>query len=68
MDGFEVLRRLRERPETRAVPVIAVSANAMPTDIDAAARAGFSDYVVKPLDMARLLAAVDRVLNSSARA
>ena len=65
MDGFEVLRRLRQQPQNRSVPVIAVSANAMPTDIDEAARAGFSDYVVKPLDMARLLASVDRILDSS---
>jgi CheY-like chemotaxis protein len=62
MDGFEVLRRLREQPATRRTPVIAVSANAMQSDIDDARRAGFDDYVTKPLDMQRLLAVVDTVL------
>ncbi|HSW07540.1 PAS-domain containing protein [Aquabacterium sp.] len=62
IDGFEVLRRLREQPATRDIPVVAVSANAMPTDIEAAEQAGFIDYVVKPLDMKRLLGVVDRVL------
>jgi PAS domain S-box-containing protein len=51
MSGFEVLRRLRDQPATRDVPVIAVSANAMQGDIDAARRAGFTDYLTKPLDM-----------------
>jgi len=62
MDGFEVLRRLRQQPATERTPVIAVSANAMQSDIDDARRAGFDDYVTKPLDMHRLLAVVDTVL------
>jgi PAS domain S-box-containing protein len=62
MDGFEVLRRLRQHPATRAVPVVAVSANAMHSDIEQARQAGFADYVTKPLELARLLAVVDRVL------
>jgi PAS domain S-box-containing protein len=62
MDGFEVLRRLREQPAMRDVPVIAVSANAMQSDIEQARRAGFTDYVTKPLDMPLLLARVDRAL------
>jgi PAS domain S-box-containing protein len=62
MSGFEVLRRLREQPALRDVPVIAVSANAMPSDIEEAARAGFDDYLTKPLDMKRLLERVDRAL------
>jgi PAS domain S-box-containing protein len=62
MDGFEVMRRLRQQPGTCHVPVIAVSANAMQSDIDEAARAGFAEYLTKPLDLAQLLAAVDRTL------
>ncbi|MBL8350511.1 MAG: PAS-domain containing protein [Burkholderiaceae bacterium] len=61
-DGFEVLRRLRELPALRYTPVIAVSANAMPDDLAAARRAGFADYLTKPLEMNRLLALVDRAL------
>ncbi len=63
MDGFEVLRRLRAHPATREIPVVAVSANAMPADIDAARRAGFDDYLTKPLELPRLLEQVDRRLN-----
>ena len=62
IDGYEVLRRLRADPATRAIPVVAVSANALPSDLDPAASAGFADYVTKPLDLQRLLAVVDRLL------
>jgi PAS domain S-box-containing protein len=50
LDGHEVLRRLRAAPATAGIPVIALSANAMPEDIDRALRAGMADYWTKPLD------------------
>ena len=62
IDGFEVLARLRADRRTAAVPVVAVSANAMPADRERAARAGFDEYVTKPIDMAQLLAVLDRWL------
>ena len=62
MDGFEVLKRLRAAPATRHVPVVAVSANAMPADRQKAAEAGFIDYITKPIDLPLLLATVDRLL------
>ena len=62
MDGFEVLRRLRAAPATKHMPVVAVSANAMPADRQRAADAGFIDYVTKPIDLPLLLATVDRLL------
>ena len=65
MDGYEVLRRLRQMPATRGVPVIAVSANAMPDDLEQAREAGFDDYVTKPLDLPLLLAALDKALPRS---
>jgi PAS domain S-box-containing protein len=43
-------------------PVVAVSANAMPADIEAARTAGFADYLTKPLDLERLHATVRRLL------
>jgi hypothetical protein len=58
-DGFEVLRRLREMPATAATPCIALSANAMPQDIERALRAGMSEYWTKPLDLQAFLAALD---------
>jgi len=62
IDGFEVQRRLRSDPATCSIPVVAVSANAMPGDLAEAEAAGFADYVTKPLDLQRLLAVVDRIL------
>ncbi len=62
IDGFEVLRRLRAEPGTASIPVVAVSANAMPSDRERAAVAGFAEYVTKPIDLAGLLLVVDRWL------
>ncbi len=62
---FEVLRQLREQPALQRIPVVAVSANAMPDDLEDARRAGFADYLTKPVDMQRLLAVVDRALGGS---
>ena len=62
IDGFEVLMRLRASAATRDIPVVAVSANAMPADREKATRAGFVDYITKPIDLPVLLATVDRLL------
>jgi hypothetical protein len=62
MMGDEVLRQLRQQPETRNVPSVAVSANAMPHDIEAALAAGFVDYWTKPLDVTHFLRGIDRLL------
>jgi CheY-like chemotaxis protein len=62
MDGYEVLRRLRAEPTSRSVPVIAVSANAMPSDVERGMAAGFADYLTKPIDMSRLIASVEAAL------
>lgn len=59
IDGFEVLKRLRNDAATREIPVIAVSANAMPKDIENGLVAGFDDYVTKPINVKEFLHAVD---------
>jgi PAS domain S-box-containing protein len=64
IDGFEVLRRLRSQPATRRIPVVAVSANAMKSDIEEAMRAGFDAYLTKPLDLPRLLSQIDSMLKT----
>jgi PAS domain S-box-containing protein len=64
IDGYEVLRRLRAEPLTCATTVIAISANAMPDDIQRGLDAGFDDYLTKPLDQLQLLAVVARALGS----
>ncbi len=62
-DGYEVLRRLRADARTAHIPVIAVSANAMPSDLQHADAVGFADYLTKPLDLSVLLAAVAKVID-----
>lgn len=62
MDGYEVLRELRKREATVNTPVLAISANAMPKDIEKGMAAGFDEYITKPIDVKQLLNAVEAVL------
>lgn len=55
LDGWEATRRLKAGPETRAIPVIAISAHAMDGDREKALAAGCDDYDTKPVSLARLL-------------
>ena len=61
MDGYAVMRCLREDPATQGIPVIAVSANAMPHDLERSRSAGFVSYVTKPIDVGQLLRKVDEL-------
>jgi len=63
MDGFEVLQQLRANEKMSNMPIIAVSANAMPNDIDKGLKAGFNSYITKPINISELLDAVDDALN-----
>lgn len=63
MSGFEVLEMLKKRKTTCNTPVIAISANAMPKDIERGIEAGFDDYITKPINIKKLLSAVDDSLN-----
>lgn len=60
MDGTEALRLIREIPDVKQVPVVAVTAFAMDDDRDRAFRAGFDGYVEKPISVRGLL---DQVRN-----
>ena len=62
MDGFEALRRLQNDPSTQATPVIAITANATPRDIERGRAAGFSEYLTKPLVVEAFLQVIDRLL------
>lgn len=62
MDGYEVLQRLRADPGLRDIPVIALSADAMPHDVQRGLAAGFDRYIAKPVDLNALLGAIDLLL------
>jgi CheY-like chemotaxis protein len=61
MDGFELLRVLRRQPGLEAVPAFMCSADAMPDDIDRAARAGFAGYWSKPINISKIMSDLDRI-------
>ena len=55
IDGWEIQRRLRTRTELSHIPIIALTAMAMPEDIERAKMAGFDGYITKPFRVASLL-------------
>jgi PAS domain S-box-containing protein len=64
LDGFEVLRRLRADPALRAIPVVAISADAMPQTQQRGQSEGFDDYLTKPVEMPALQACIVRHLQA----
>lgn len=62
LSGFELKARLDADPLTRGLPVLALSASAMPDDIKRGRVAGFRDYLTKPLDIPAFAAALNRAL------
>lgn len=65
MHGSEVLAALRSRPQLAHCRFIALSANAMPGDVQTAMAQGFDDYWTKPIDVGRFLANIDALISSS---
>lgn len=66
MDGTEVLAWIREQPELKDIPVIALTAHAMAGDREKYLAAGFDEYVTKPiLDEDLLVGAIERCLSES---
>lgn len=65
IDGWEATRQLRAVPETRDVPIIALTAHAMAGDRDKAMDAGCSDYDTKPVEIDRLLLKMNTLLAGS---
>lgn len=66
IDGWEAIRRLKADAETRATPVIALTAHAMSGDRETAIAAGADDYDTKPIELARLLEKMEALLSGTA--
>jgi CheY-like chemotaxis protein len=66
VDGWEATRQLKAAPQTRAIPVIALTAHAMAGDRERALEAGCDDYDTKPIEFARLLAKIESLLEKKA--
>lgn len=67
MDGYELLKQLRRHEDTRGISVVAISANAMSDDIERGLKAGFDNYITKPIDVNALLQNIDIALSNYSR-
>lgn len=67
MDGCEAVRLLRSRKSTKNTPILALSADAMPRSVDRGLKAGFDDYLTKPIDVPRLMEAIRTALENGAK-
>ena len=68
LDGWEATRQIKAAPETRGIPVIALTAHAMSGDREKAIAAGCDDFDTKPVDLARLLEKIEALLGRAAGA
>ena len=65
VDGWEATRRLKAALESLGIPIIGLTAHAMATDRDKCLAAGCDDYDTKPVEMARLLEKIERLIASA---
>ena len=63
VDGWEAARRLKGNSQTRNIPIIALSAHALAGEREKAIATGCEEFDTKPIDFARLVATVRRVLD-----
>jgi CheY-like chemotaxis protein len=66
IDGWEAARRIKSDPGTKDIPLIALTAHAMAGDKEKALSAGCDDYDTKPVELPRLLAKIQALLDKQA--
>jgi CheY-like chemotaxis protein len=64
MDGLTALARLKAEPLTRDIPVIAITASAMPQDLERIRQAGFDAYQTKPISVKEFIGLVEKMFDS----
>jgi len=67
IDGLEATRRLKAAPETRRIPIVALTAHTNLSDRDNALAAGCDDFDTKPIELPRLLEKIESLLNQGPR-
>ena len=67
VDGWEATRRIKADPDTRAIPVLVLTAHAMESDRERAMAAGGDDFDTKPVDLRRLLDKIEALLGATIR-
>jgi len=65
IDGWETTRRMKADPRLRHIPIIALTAHAMPEEEQSAREAGCDDFDVKPIELPRLLEKMERLLTKA---
>jgi len=64
VDGWEATRRLKDDPQTRDIPIIALSAHALAGEREKALAVGCDEFDTKPIEFERLVATLRRVLSA----
>jgi len=67
MDGYQLMEIFKAEASLKNIPVIAITANAMPRDIERGKAAGFNDYLTKPLDVKKFLNTIDQYLSDKGK-
>lgn len=65
MDGFQALAELKRKEKTEHIPVVAISANAMDTDVQRGLDAGFDAYLTKPFNLQEFMSLIRTLLKLS---
>jgi CheY-like chemotaxis protein len=66
MDGLTAAKRIREMPEYKDLPIIAVTAHALPADREKSLNNGMNDHITKPLDPEKLSLTLAKWLSGAA--